>query len=201
MVNERHLAKLGAHVLLLVCLPVLAWLLMQVVHELGHVAAAWATGGDVERVVLHPLRISRTDVTGSEQPLLVVWAGPIIGSLLPLAIWGVLAAFRSYFAWLARFFAGFCLLANGLYIGIGSFDRIGDAGDLMQHGSPIWTLWLFGAIAAPLGLALWHGLGKKLGIGKDAEPPSSRLVYAIACVLALAIVAELLIWRLAGMIS
>ena len=164
MVNQRQFAKYGTHALLLICLPLLAWLLMQVVHELGHVIAAWATGGKVERVVLHPLMISRTDVSGSGLPLSVVWAGPVFGSLLPVAIWVLLAAFRSPFAWLARFFAGFCLLANGLYIGIGSFDRIGDAGDLMQHGSPIWTLWLFGAIAAPLGLALWNGLGKKLGI-------------------------------------
>lgn len=201
MVNTRRFVKHGAHALLLITLPLLAWLLMQVVHELGHVVAAWTTGGEVERVILHPLKISRTDVVGSKHPHLVVWAGPIIGSLLPLAIWGVLAALRSSFSWLARFFAGFCLLANGLYIGIGSFDRIGDAGDLLQDGSPIWTLWLFGAIASPLGLALWNGLGKKLGIGKDAEPPSTRLVYGVACFLVLTIAAELLIWRLAGMIS
>ena len=43
----------------LVALALLSWLLMQAVHELGHVAAALATGGSVERVVLHPLTDDR----------------------------------------------------------------------------------------------------------------------------------------------
>ena len=56
-------------------------------------------------------------------------------------------------AYLLQFFAGFCLIANGAYIGIGSFGKIGDAGDkLLRHGSPIWSLWLFGAVCFPFGL-------------------------------------------------
>jgi predicted Zn-dependent protease len=39
-----------------------SWLGMQAVHELGHVLGAWWTDGDVSRVVLHPLSISRTDL-------------------------------------------------------------------------------------------------------------------------------------------
>ena len=68
-------------------------------------------------------------------------------------------------AFVLRFFAGFCLVANGIYIGVGSFDRIGDCGDLLRHSAPIWHLWVFGALAAPAGLWLWHRQGPHFGLG------------------------------------
>ena len=61
-----------------------SWLAMQAVHELGHVLGAVATGGQVTKVVLHPCTISRTDVHPNPHPLLVVWAGPVVGAALPL---------------------------------------------------------------------------------------------------------------------
>jgi len=65
-----------------------SWLAMQAVHELGHVAAARLTGGTVTQVVLHPCTISRTDVSPNPRPLVVVWAGPLVGATLPLlAYW------------------------------------------------------------------------------------------------------------------
>ena len=170
-------------VALIVSATLLAWLLLQVVHELGHVLAAWLTGGAVQRVVLDPLSISRTDVDPNPQPLAVAWAGPIFGALAPLAIWGVAAALRLRLAWLARFFAGCCLIANGLYLGVGSFGAIGDAGDIVRLGSPVWMLWLFGLTASPTGLWLWNGLGPKFGLGPQAEQASSRL--ALGCLAAL----------------
>jgi hypothetical protein len=150
---------------LLVALIVFCWLGMQWVHELGHVLAAWLTGGRVERVVLYPWTISRTDLAENPAPLVVVWGGPMVGVLLPLAAWGVLAAARFRGAFVARFFAGFCLIANGAYIGCGSLAGIGDCGEMLRQGSPIWTLWLFGLICAPVGLALWHGQGPRFGMG------------------------------------
>jgi hypothetical protein len=101
----------------IVSVLLLSWLLLQAVHELGHVLAAWMTGGTVQRVVLDPLTISRTDVDPNPQPLVVTWAGPLFGSLTPLAVWALLEIARARLAWLARFFAGACLLANGLYLG------------------------------------------------------------------------------------
>jgi len=41
----------------------LSWLLMQALHETGHVLGAWLTGGQVVKLVLNPLAISRTDVS------------------------------------------------------------------------------------------------------------------------------------------
>ena len=37
-----------------------SWLGMQAAHELGHVIGAFFTGGEIARVVLHPLTKSRT---------------------------------------------------------------------------------------------------------------------------------------------
>ena len=34
-----------------------AWYLMMIVHESGHVLAAWASGGRVARVILHPFAL------------------------------------------------------------------------------------------------------------------------------------------------
>src|ERR1700757_3149752 len=117
---------------------------MQAVHESGHVIGAWATGGRVARVVLNPLTISRTDLAENPHPLFVVWAGPVFGVLAPMVLWGIAVMVRVSWAFVLRFFAGFCLLANGLYIGIGSFDRVGDCGELLRHGAPMWEMWLFG---------------------------------------------------------
>jgi hypothetical protein len=155
-----------------------SWLGMQTVHELGHVLGAWATGAHVTQVVLTPTTISRTDVTNNASPLIVVWAGPIIGVSIPVAIWSLAQAARSPGAFVLRFFAGFCLLANGLYIGLGSFGRIGDCGEMLRHGSSLWQLWLFGAVTAPMGLALWHRQGAWFGLGAAKGEVSHAAAYA-----------------------
>jgi hypothetical protein len=175
--------------LIATCVP-LCWLWMQVVHEFGHVAAAWATGGTVSEVVLHPLTVSRTDLSDNPHPLAVVWAGPLLGAALPLLIAGVAGVTRQSGAHLAAFFAGFCLIANGLYIGVGSFQGVGDAGDMLRHGSPIWSLWLFGLVTAPLGLALWNGLGPHFGLGNKAGKVSPWAAYLSCALLAVTVILE-----------
>jgi hypothetical protein len=159
---------------------VVSWLGMQAVHESGHILAALATGGRIENVALHPLGISRTDLAANPQPLIVCWAGPVLGCVFPLLTW--LLARRRRFGFLLRFFAGFCLLANGLYIGFGSLDGVGDAGDLQRLGAPIWTLWLFGLATAPPGLWLWNGLGKSFGLGRAVEKIDNRNLRDVAVV-------------------
>src|SRR5437870_4523012 len=117
---------------------------MQAVHEAGHVLGAWLTGGDVVKVVLHPLTISRTELGHDPHPTIVVWAGPVFGVCFPLLAWGLAAAVRLPGSFVLRFFAGFCLIANGAYLAGGSFDGIGDCGVMLRNGTPIWLLWLFG---------------------------------------------------------
>jgi hypothetical protein len=102
---------------LIVCTLACSWLAMQIVHELGHVIGAWWTGGVVAKVVLRPWTFSRTELTSNPEPALVAWAGPMIGALAPLVSWLVAKIGHCPGAYLLRFFAGFCLIANGAYLG------------------------------------------------------------------------------------
>jgi hypothetical protein len=176
--------------LLIASIVVLSWLLMQAVHELGHVIAAWATGGTVTKVVLHPLSISRTDVEPNPRPLVVAWSGPILGSLIPLLLWAVTEAAQQQTRYLWRFFCGFCLLANGWYIGIGSFGAIGDAGDLVRYGSSLWMLWLFGLVTVPAGFMMWNGLGPAFGIGTQSAAVPAKLAYVVTGLLLILLIVE-----------
>ncbi len=169
--------------LLLATFIPLCWLLMQAVHELGHATAAWATGGRVAKVVLHPLTISHTLTTGSRHPAVVAWAGPVVGVALPLAIWALFKAPRWKWYYLAQFFAGFCLMANGAYLAADSFVRGGDAGDLLRLGSPRWYFWLFGLVTVPLGLFLWNGLGPSFGRGQAKGKVDGRAAVCSAVLL------------------
>lgn len=171
---------------------VAAWLGMQLAHEFGHMLGAFLTGGVVEHVSLHPLSLSRTDVAPNPSPLVVVWMGPIVGCVLPVMLWGLAKAMRASQAFLLRFFAGFCLVANGAYIGVGSFDRVGDCGEMLRFGTPIWLLWAFGAVAIALGFWLWHGQGRYFGFGRE---PSSISVLSV--VLSASAAAALLLLGLA----
>lgn len=147
------------------------WYGMMAVHELGHVLGAWGTGGSVERVLLHPLAISRTDLAFHPRPLFVAWAGPIGGILLPVLAWGAARATHFRHTPLLQFFAGFCLIANGAYLAGGSFAEIGDCGDLLRHGAAIWQLWLFGGVTAATGLYTWHRLGLRRGVAPTPRAP------------------------------
>jgi hypothetical protein len=154
-----------------------SWLGMQVVHESGHVLAGWLTGGRIDRVVLNPLTISRTNVSQNSSPVTVIWAGPIVGVMAPFLLWQVANRARLPDAFVVRFFAGFCLVANGLYIGVGSFGQVGDCGEMLRHDSAIWQLWLFGIVTVPVGFWLWHGQGLCFGFGHAQGRVSRTAAY------------------------
>ncbi len=147
--------------MLALAFAVFCWYGMQAVHELGHAITAVLTGGRVERIVLPIAGFSRTDLAENPRPLLTAWAGPIAGGAVPLLAFALLRVIpRGLRLWLiaevTRSFAGFCLIANGAYIGLGWIDRIGDAGDLLRLGAPVWSLCLVGAFFIAGGLLLWH---------------------------------------------
>lgn len=165
--------------LLIFSMLLLSWLVMLALHEFGHVLGAWATGGEVLKIVLHPLSISRVEVSPNPSPLAVVWAGPLFGCIVPLAAYGVGRVMQMTKNYLLQFFAGVCCLANGAYIGAGSFGGIGDAGTMLNFGSPIWQLWLFGAVTFPLGLYLCNGLGPNFGFGQTGERVTAKTAYTV----------------------
>ena len=141
------------------CILGTCWLWMMAVHELGHVLGALCTGGTVQQVELSPLSISRTDVSPNPYPAVVVWMGPVIGCLLPGLLSICFRYSQSMLNSLARFFSGFCCVANGAYILFGSFDRIGDCGEMLRTGTHPATMYAFGSIAIVLGFVQWHRLG------------------------------------------
>jgi hypothetical protein len=180
---------------LLLILSTLAfsWLAMQVVHEFGHVFHAWASGGGVAKVYLHPLDISRTDVSRNPRPLFVAWGGVIWGGVLPLGLFGFIRWLRPAQAYLPGFFAGFCLIANGAYLAAGSWSGAGDAGDLIRHGSPRWVLVALGVPACGLGFYLWHGLGRYFGFGPANGNVDRRAAIGVAIALVTLVLIELAI--------
>src|ERR1044071_5291458 len=99
--------------ILLVSFVAFSWLEFMVVHEFGHALAAWLTGGSVALMVLHPLQISWTTFSSNPHPQLVAWGGAMLGSLIPVTFLVLARLLRSPGLYLFRFFAGFCLIANG----------------------------------------------------------------------------------------
>ena len=168
-----------------------SWLGMQIVHEFGHCVGAWTTGGQVVRVELRPWTISRTDVEPNPHPLLERWAGPAIGVQLPLALLLAAVLLNRPWQYLVQFFAGFCLIANGAYLGVGALHPVGDAADILRLWPSPWPLAIFGTVAAAAGLRLWHGLGPHFGLGSPPSPVNRRHTRAVWCLVATIVVAEL----------
>lgn len=174
-----------------------SWLVMQAVHEFGHVLHAWMSGGKVAVVVLHPLAISRTDVSPNPSPAFVAWGGAIWGDLIPLAGWLIARRCSWSRAHFAALFASFCLVANGAYLFVGSFDQIGDAGDLLNHGMPIVSLWLFGATSLAGGLIIWHRHGTDFGLWRVDRAPDLPAIIALVFATCAMVIAELCFnWRM-----
>jgi hypothetical protein len=181
--------------LLVVSFVAFSWLGFMVVHEFGHILVGWATGASLSHVTLHPLQISWSAFAPNPHPQLVAWGGPLLGALLPLGFLAVARAFRASGIYLFRFFAGFCLVANGLYILIDAFDRGGDAGILLRERASLWQIILFGLMAAPLGFWFWHGLGPHFGLGSARGRVSPRAAFVSATLLVIVIGAELLLYQ------
>lgn len=179
--------------LLIVSTLALCWLGMMVVHEFGHVLFAWLSGGAVSRTVLGPLEFSRTELERNPHPLFVAWGGALVGVALPLLVSGCWRLLRWPGWYILQFFAGFCLIANGIYLAVVSLiPNAADPGDLMREGSPQSLLVLFGVVSFPLGLFLWSGLGPHFGLGKaGGAVERGAAISTFACLLVL-IVVELL---------
>lgn len=188
---------MGSHVdrcfqaLLMTSIAALSWLLMMVVHECGHVLNGWLSGARIALVDLPVWGISRTDFAVNPHPLFVAWGGGMWGCLLPLVLWTAVCMAMPRYAYLAAWFAGFCLIANGGYLAGGAFFRGGadDAGVILQNGSSRWLLFAFGIPAVAAGLYVWNGLGPSFGLGvsrgkvdRKAAVGSAIALVAVVCI-------------------
>lgn len=132
-------------------------------------------------------------MTRNPHPVFVGWGGAITGSLLPLGLlWFVKSARVSAF-YLVQFFAGFCLIVNGIYFGVVSFLKAADPGDLMRHGTSQWLLIGFGVIAFPVGLLLWNGLGIYFGLGEAKGKVDRKISVATFAFLLFVIAIEFVV--------
>lgn len=143
-----------------------SWLAMMVVHETGHVIHLTSTGGSIGQITLHPLKLSHTLPDLDPHPLATVVGGPLWGVLLPLLLWWIVARLAPTRSYLAAFFAGFCLVANGAYLAGDAFLQGGDGREFVQHGVPPWTLVAVGLPAVAVGLYAWNGLGSHFGLAE-----------------------------------
>ncbi len=167
--------------------------MMQVVHELGHVTFALASGGQIEKVVLHPLTFSRTDVSINPHPLVEVWGGAVVGTVLPLAVFIAVRLVNTVYLPLFRFFAAFCCIANGAYIGFGPNNQVLDTGIMLSLGCSRWHLLLFGIPILVFGVWLLNDTGKTFGYGVPDGKTNPKHLWA-SSILFLSIVALELIF-------
>jgi hypothetical protein len=171
----------------------LYWLLFMAVHESGHALAAVLTGGRVAHVVLHPLAISRTDVSPNPLPLVVCWAGPLWGAIVPVGVWYLWHAVRVRGeAWMQGF-AGFCLIANGLYLTSSAVAPAGDTEDLLRFGVQLWVLPVLGVPMWVAGFWIWHRLGPAFGTASLSTRSLQRAAIFSTVALAAAVLVMLLV--------
>lgn len=212
--RKMLMRELCHRILFVISVVGLSWLGMLATHECGHIAAAKLTGGNVVRVVLHPTTISRTDVLPNPSPMIVAWAGPFLGCMIPALLTLAVRGLRhrsggtatkreavpdgeipnpdspSHCQSITQFFAGFCCLANGAYLGVGVFDRVGDADEILKAGTPPWMLIVFGLIASVSGMAMWHRLGSPFAFLQSRSELDPWLVRGLVATLLLVIVVE-----------
>lgn len=112
-------------------LLVASWGVMTVTHEAGHLVGGWACGGTLREARLYPWELPYSIFEPDPRPLVTLWAGPVLGVLVPLA---AAAVVRRPWAW---FVADFCLLANGAYLAVAwvTGDRHLDTPKLLAHGA------------------------------------------------------------------
>lgn len=180
-----------------------SWYGMMLVHELGHVLAAFVTGSRIDAVRVPFFGLSQTEIATYKHPIVVIVMGPVVGVLLPLAAWLVIRMrplarrIGPAAVVLSRFFAGFCLVANGGYLASGLVSPVGDVADLAALGEPMWLVGGVGLAMAAVGLAVWNGLGPAFGLGVSAHP-CDRALFRAAYAAAIVVLAFVVGVRLLG---
>ena len=138
----------------LVAIALWVGIAMMLVHELGHVAAAWATGGVVRSLELRPGKLSHTLVAPNPSPSVVLWGGFVVGWLAPGAVAVATRRVNGVLGPTIRAWAAFCLLAGGSYLAVGAGERLTDTGQMLRVGWPLWSLVAIGGGVAIVGYAL-----------------------------------------------
>ena len=153
------------------------WLGMLALHEFGHVFNAHVVGAQVKEVIIPRLGFSQTVIGHNPATQFVGWGGATMGCIIPLMACGLARLFTRRVPGALRFFTGFCLIANGAYMGLGWLGGANDSADLVKHGESPVKLIFFGVSATFVGLLLWHRIPwltltrGSASTGGDASPP------------------------------
>lgn len=104
---------------------------MTFTHESGHLIGGMICGATLTDFDLAPWRMPYSLHSPDPHPLITLWAGPILGVAIPLAIAGVS---QRRWVW---FIGDFCLIANGSYLALAwlSGDRFLDTPRLLDAGT------------------------------------------------------------------
>ena len=211
------------HALFGLALLPLCWIAMMAIHEASHIAVALYYGAGIEHVHFPLFGFSYTTYDYRPKPLVIAAAGPVLGCVLPLLLLPPLEIrYRrrvqplyhvktepseaspplpaiTFATLLARFFAGFCLIANGAYLGVGWLDEIGDAGDIVMFSRGVEAAGAamlgFGVVTVSLGLALWHTVGPLFGLGPNPPRPRAWIAWLTLGLTLVAVAIDLAVTR------
>lgn len=143
-------------------LLVLSWIVMSFLHELGHLIGGWWGGGTLVACELAPWRLPYSLHSPDPNPRLTLWAGPLVGVILPAA-----AALIIRRRW-ATFIADFCLIANGSYLATAwlAGDRLLDTPRMLAAG------------IHPLAIAIYCAITIGIGYPRFRDDCQDRLAAA-----------------------
>jgi hypothetical protein len=127
-----------------------AWFVMTLTHESGHIVCGWLSGGHLKSVDLLPWHLPQSYFEPDPNPLVTLWGGPLLGTLVP---WLCAVALKAQRVW---FIAYFCLLANGLYLALAWFtaDRYLDTARLLAAGAKPMSIAVYCLVTVSIG---YHG--------------------------------------------
>ena len=130
-------------------LLVASWVAMTVSHEVGHIVGGWAGGGTLTDFDLAPWRLPYSVHDPDPNPRLTLWAGPLLGVAVPVAV--ALAVRRRW----SNFIADFCLIANGTYLALGwaTGDPLLDTPKLLAAGTSPALIAAYCAVTIGVGYA------------------------------------------------
>lgn len=151
----------------LLLLLAVSWSVMTVTHEAGHLVGGWLGGGNLVDFELLPWRMPYSLFDPDPHPLLTLWAGPVLGVLVPLCLASLL---RRRWGW---FIASFCTLANGVYLALSwiSGDRYLDAPRLLERGASPLAMTMYCLVTIGCGyLGFRHYLLAIIFREKDSGP-------------------------------
>lgn len=145
--GNRRIVQVANRILYFIALLIAAWCCMTLTHEAGHVLGGWCSGGTLIAYDLRPWKLPYSLFAPDPQPLVTLWAGPLLGVLVPLAF---AATVRRDGVW---FIAHFCMLANGVYLAAAwiSQDPYLDTPRLLQEGAHPASIAIYCAVTIGLG--------------------------------------------------